>query len=277
MMPTFPPLSLKFRKAGFPRYGFKAGLSGGAFPSTASSSRRAVCFRPSCTSLPTSVYPVRSPAPWCAGAPPFKRQSPLYPRGPRSGPSYAVSVHHHLVGPIRPTRQHTATSPQSGLYAMPSLCALPLAPRRPTSGSGLSLSVPSLHVVLEDPGAPPTAPAQLFVDGCGLNPEEMGSAFCTNSQYPLKSVSRGGFNFGTTCFAFATTCKVACLPLTDPTHLGPTETFTPGLSTGRSPFPSPGMTTVVAGRLHRQDLHLLEHQLASLQLPFQAFPNAIAS
>ena len=25
------------------------------------------------------------------------------------------------------------------------------------------------------------------------------------------------------------------------------------------------MTTVVAGRLHRQDLHLLEHQLASLQ------------
>jgi uncharacterized membrane protein YphA (DoxX/SURF4 family) len=51
MMPTFPPLSLKFRTAGFPQYGFKAGLSDGAFPSTASSSRRAVCGRPSCTSL----------------------------------------------------------------------------------------------------------------------------------------------------------------------------------------------------------------------------------
>src|SRR5579864_9243224 len=25
MMPTFPPLSLKFRTAGFPQYGFKAG------------------------------------------------------------------------------------------------------------------------------------------------------------------------------------------------------------------------------------------------------------
>src|ERR1700730_13642698 len=55
--------------------------------------------------------------------------------------------------------------------------------------------------------------------------------------------------------------------LTDPTRNGPTETFTPGLSTGRSPFPPPGMTTVVAGRLHRRDLHPLEHQLASLQPP----------
>ena len=33
MMPTFPSPSLKFRTAGFPQYGWKAGLSGGAFPS----------------------------------------------------------------------------------------------------------------------------------------------------------------------------------------------------------------------------------------------------
>jgi hypothetical protein len=31
-MPTFPPLPLKFRRADFLRYGFKAGLSDGAFP-----------------------------------------------------------------------------------------------------------------------------------------------------------------------------------------------------------------------------------------------------
>ena len=37
MMPTFPRSSLKFRKAGFPRYGFKAGKSGGAFLSNAMS------------------------------------------------------------------------------------------------------------------------------------------------------------------------------------------------------------------------------------------------
>jgi hypothetical protein len=32
MMPTFPSSSLKFRTAGFPRYGFKAGISDKAFP-----------------------------------------------------------------------------------------------------------------------------------------------------------------------------------------------------------------------------------------------------
>jgi hypothetical protein len=32
MMPTFPSPSLKYRTAGFPRYGFKAGISGVAFP-----------------------------------------------------------------------------------------------------------------------------------------------------------------------------------------------------------------------------------------------------
>jgi hypothetical protein len=100
--------------------------------------------------------------------------------------------------------------------------------------------------------------------------------FVLTPNIPSNPFHEGALNFGTACFAFATTCKVACLPLTDPTPLrAPTETFTPGLSTGRSPFPSPGMTTVVAGRLHRQDLHLLEHQLASLQLLFQAFPNAM--
>jgi len=35
MMPTFPLPSLKFRTAGFPQYGFKAGVSDKAFPSDA--------------------------------------------------------------------------------------------------------------------------------------------------------------------------------------------------------------------------------------------------
>jgi hypothetical protein len=34
MMPTFPLLPLKFRRADLLRYGFKAGLSNGAFPSS---------------------------------------------------------------------------------------------------------------------------------------------------------------------------------------------------------------------------------------------------
>jgi hypothetical protein len=32
MMPTFPPSPLSFRTAGFPQYGWKAGMSDGAFP-----------------------------------------------------------------------------------------------------------------------------------------------------------------------------------------------------------------------------------------------------
>jgi hypothetical protein len=41
----------------------------------------------------------------------------LRPRGPRSCPSYAVSNPHHLIDPIRPTREHIAISPHGGLYA----------------------------------------------------------------------------------------------------------------------------------------------------------------
>src|SRR5664279_1373114 len=44
------------------------------------------------------------------------------PRGPRSCPSFAVSDHHHLIDPIRPTRRHITISPQGGLYATSSLC-----------------------------------------------------------------------------------------------------------------------------------------------------------
>jgi hypothetical protein len=43
-------------------------------------------------------------------------------RGPRSGAGYAVPVHLHLIGPIRPTRGHIPISPTRGLYGMPSLC-----------------------------------------------------------------------------------------------------------------------------------------------------------
>jgi len=66
-------------------------------------------------------------APHCVGAvvrlsTAIRAVSLLYPRGPRSGPGYAVPVHPHLVGPMRPTRRHISTSPPGGLYEMPLLC-----------------------------------------------------------------------------------------------------------------------------------------------------------
>ena len=51
---------------------------------------------------------------------------PLCPRGPRSGPGYAVPIHPHLFGPIRPTRRHNPISPLSGLYQLPLLCVVTL-------------------------------------------------------------------------------------------------------------------------------------------------------
>ncbi len=115
MMPTFPSPPLKFRTASLPRYGFKAGLSDEAFPV----GWFAVVLR----ALPAvTVVPCSESGTMCWCAPPCERSFPLYPRGPRSGPGYAVPVHHHLIGPIRPTRGHIPTSPTSGLYEMPSLC-----------------------------------------------------------------------------------------------------------------------------------------------------------
>ena len=129
MMPTFPSPPLRFRTVGFPQYGSKAGLSDRAFPGRAS-----VKLAPSMpvarSGLPPSfVLSPRQHGPSAlsrshllGGAPPFKRHSSLYPRGPRSGSGYVVPYHHHLSGPMRPTRRHIAISPHSGLYAMPSLC-----------------------------------------------------------------------------------------------------------------------------------------------------------
>jgi hypothetical protein len=87
---------------GLPRYGFKAGGSGRAFPATPK--RRVGRFAsalPHFASVPRSVS-----GDALRGAPPFERLLPLYPRGPRSGPSYPVSVHLRLFGPtqLKPQR-----------------------------------------------------------------------------------------------------------------------------------------------------------------------------
>jgi hypothetical protein len=80
-----------------------------------------VCLRPSCTLVANIGCPVLSRAVDSI----MHRHEADYsanPRGPRSGPGYIVPIHQHLIDLIRPTRRHIATSLQSGLYAMPSLC-----------------------------------------------------------------------------------------------------------------------------------------------------------
>ena len=128
MMPTFPRPSLSFRTAGFPRYGWKVGLSDGAFPDVTQlkSAPDIRCITaglhpPFVHLVVTAILPLR-----VGNADSIMHRHGgwvvLRPRGPRSGPGYSVPVRHHLTGPIRPTRRHIAISPHGGLYAMPSLC-----------------------------------------------------------------------------------------------------------------------------------------------------------
>jgi hypothetical protein len=114
MMPTFPLPPLKFRTAGFPRYGFKAGISDAAFPANwFACVLRALCCHPG------SLLCVREDALISTAV---RAVQPLYPRGPRSGLGYSVPVHPRLCGPIRPSCGHIPISPTRSLYKMPSLC-----------------------------------------------------------------------------------------------------------------------------------------------------------
>ena len=113
-MPTFPLPPLKFRTAGFPRYGFKAGMSDAAFPVIwFASVLRALCCHPN------SLLWVRENALMSTAV---RAVQALYPRGPRSGPGYSVPVHPRLSGPIRPSCRHIPISLTRSLYKMPSLC-----------------------------------------------------------------------------------------------------------------------------------------------------------
>ena len=79
MMLTSPSLPLKFRRAGFPRYGFKAGISGGAFPATRDFRDERFASTLRAQRLP-SRYLVLSRETRRPDAPPFERLPPLYPR-----------------------------------------------------------------------------------------------------------------------------------------------------------------------------------------------------
>jgi hypothetical protein len=107
-----------------------------------------VCLHPSCPLL-QNPQSRSEPGGLPSGTPPLGRTTHPDPRGPRSGPGYIVPVHRHLIGPIRPTRRQRPVSPYYGLY----VCLADACLRRlPATGSELSLTHPSQHAVLGDPG-----------------------------------------------------------------------------------------------------------------------------
>ena len=180
-----------------------------------------VYLHPSCT-LSSYRIPRSRPGRWTLVYTAVRATMSPYPRGPRSGPGCVVPVPQRLLDPIRPTRRHIATSLHSSLYAMPSLCGCAEATHewfRAFADRSFSTCRPQRP--REVRRLPPPSP---FADDAGLHPWWTGST--------LPKVSRFGAPYW---FARATTCRVARLRY---------ETCTSGLSMGRSPFPSPGMTTV---------------------------------
>ena len=110
--------------------------------------RHEVCICPSCTPRPHLMSGTVSER-WARWRTAIRGDWPLYPRGPRSGPSYSVSVHLHLSASCAPL---LGTSRLRGIAAYTECLRCAGAPRRPRSGSVLSLFVPGEHAVLSDPG-----------------------------------------------------------------------------------------------------------------------------
>ncbi len=135
------------------------------------------------------------------------------------------------------------------------------APRRPASGSELSLLIPSWHAVLSDHGESDIDIFQNFDADIGLRRMTTGSALPILPQ----SVPRGQSISWLHWFASATACQVACPP-TDLTGIlpQPPGTFTSRLSTDWSPSPLLDITTTATGPFCWRDSHPLEWQLASL-------------
>ncbi len=137
-------------------------------------------------------------------APPW-RSLLLRPRGPRSGPGYRVPVRHHLIGPIRPTRGHTAISPHGGLYAMPSLCGSAEATRE-------WFRAFAAHSFLTcRPLRPRGAQSSLLSSNWMTTRSSPQANRLDAPKHPAIRFTRGSISW-LLWFATATACQVACPP-----------------------------------------------------------------
>jgi hypothetical protein len=147
MMPTCPSSPLKFRTAGFPQYGFKAG-----FPRGPSCHDTDVSYPASL--LPAFVLAAASVA--LVSETLVTKLTPPCERFHRSTPGVLAPVRvllsRSLIAYSTPSAPRAGTSRFRCLatYTPCPRCAFP--PRRPTRGSVLSLSILSRHVALYDHG-----------------------------------------------------------------------------------------------------------------------------
>ena len=250
MMPTFPRSPLSFRTAGFPQYGWRAGISDQAFPprrTVQASSQHTLSTRWLAFALRASrrkLYtPARSRGWLLADAPPWRLGSP-----PPQGSSLGTKL--CCLGPSslnRPPPPHSrAPRDFAARRLIREVCAVRERTKQPPSGSGLSLIIPSWHAVLHDPGEFGHRYGPVL--RCRLWPSPRSERLGT-PDVPAIRFTRGSY-FVASRFAYATACQVARPPLTDRTGSPqPQRAFTPGLTTARSPSPPPGITTTGSGLL----------------------------
>ena len=157
-IPTFPSSPLRFRTAGFPQYGSKAGLSGAAFPACpsvrpapgtpfAQVGLHASFVRPAAVAGNPAQSQVR-------GSATHHHSSSLRRSSPGALAPVRVLLSRSIITYSAPSAPLAGTSrlPDKAGYTRRLRCAG--APRRPASGSVLSLFGLSRHAVLYVPGEP---------------------------------------------------------------------------------------------------------------------------
>jgi len=177
MMPTFPSSPLKFRTVGFPQYGFKVGLSEGAFPTWTPNCRvQLVCLPPSCSPLPNLDIPALC----------------------RLEHRHLSSLRCSTPGVLAPVRvilsrsintYSTPSAPLAGTSRLHRLaaytrclrCAYSHRSRRPTTGSELSLMLFRNMSSSKTTGNLSDALTQYFTENTGLQLGIKVSAFPSSS------------------------------------------------------------------------------------------------
>ena len=129
--------------------------------------------------------------------------------------SAAVS---HLIGPMRPTRRHISISP-SRLIRDALAVRHTSTPRRPASGSVLSLAILCRHVALRDPGSRSVAYTQ-FLHRPRWPFDLMGTVSALPSPSTLRFSWRSPFR-GLTTIRFALQPADLLPPLSEQTTLSP--------------------------------------------------------
>ena len=264
MMPTFPSSPLRFRTAGFPRYGSKAGFSDGAFPRG---------LHPSFAASVARFYPRSGSRLRSSGRRRHASGMAALPQRPSLRSGLCCPGPSSLIRP-HPSHWPTRDNFPALRVICPAFAVLACCqPRQSTSGSELSLHVPSQHVALFFPGESragtfpalqrrvspsPTSPLGSALSLFHFNPLHVALIFgvfwFAHSLQPAELLaSPGGPDRGPVLVVFR-----------PPSCPSQPRLLLPSFRPSRSPFSPSGITTVAPGCFHWQVFHLLERQLASL-------------